>query len=98
MIAYDDDLRGPEGFGEPFTDFGVLCAAAGDEGPPQGRLPSAWLAELRRLLDASGGELTVAEASDRLGCCTRTLQRHLRTQGTTFRAEATAARGRSRRC
>jgi Fic family protein len=52
----------------------------------------AWLALLRCLLEASQGRLNAHEAAYKLGCSTRTLRRNLRQLGTTFQAEARAAR------
>ncbi|HEU4404831.1 MAG TPA: hypothetical protein VFS43_06025 [Polyangiaceae bacterium] len=51
-----------------------------------------WLALLRCLLEASQGRLNAHEAAYKLGCSTRTLRRNLRQLGTTFQAEAQAAR------
>jgi hypothetical protein len=51
-----------------------------------------WLRLLRCLLEASRGRLNAHEAAYKLGCSTRTLQRHLRNLGTTFQAEVRAVR------
>lgn len=54
-----------------------------------------WLLSLRGLLEASDAPLSAEAAARVLGMCVRTLQRHLRKLGTTFRRELKAARGRS---
>jgi hypothetical protein len=91
-----DDLRNTDGLGEEFSVEPVeaYLVERAEERPAEAGVDS-WVLSLRRSLDLSQGRLKEHEAARELGFCTRTLQRHLRSRGTTFRAEAKAARSRS---
>lgn len=54
-----------------------------------------WIASLRLLLEASATPLSECAAASALGVSARTLQRHLRSLGTTFRRERSEARRRA---
>ena len=89
-MTSSDRSRGIDSVDEFFSEptqghFGEWAGARYPEiGPP--------LALLRCLLEASQGRLNAHEAAYKLGCSTRTLRRKLRHLGTTFQAEAQAAR------
>lgn len=51
-----------------------------------------WVAAMRRVLVEGHGILSIHEVAGALGVSARTLQRHLRSLGTTFRQESKAAR------
>lgn len=51
-----------------------------------------WVAAMRRVLVEGNGALSIHEVAGALGVSARTLQRHLRNFGTTFRKESKAAR------
>lgn len=90
MTISSDRLRGIDGvdefFVEPAEEYrGEWTDSRDPEAGPR-------LALLRCLLEASRGRLNAHEAAYKLGCSTRTLRRHLRHLGTTFQAEAQAAR------
>jgi Fic family protein len=90
MTSSNDRSRGIEGVDEFFAEpaEGHLNEWAGMHCPEAGPR----LALLRCLLQASQGRLNAHEAAYKLGCSTRTLRRDLRHVGTTFQAEAQAAR------
>jgi hypothetical protein len=52
-----------------------------------------WLTSLRVLLETSNASMTAPVAARLLGVSTRTMQRYLRSVGTTFRQEVEAVRG-----
>jgi Fic family protein len=90
MTTSSDRSRGIDGVDEFSTEpaedrLGEWAGAHYPEVGPR-------LALLRCLLEASQGRLNAHEAAYKLGCSTRTLRRTLRELGTTFQAEAQAAR------
>ena len=83
-------VDGVDGLDEFFVEPAEEYLGDGAGGPCHEAGP--WLALLRWLLEASQGRLNAHEAAYKLGCSTRTMRRHLRDLGTSFQAEAQAAR------
>lgn len=55
-----------------------------------------WLTSLRALLETSNASMSAPVVARLLGVSTRTMQRYLRSVGTTFRQEVEAVRGLAR--
>ncbi len=91
MMGSTDRSRGIDGVDEFLVEHAERYL--GEWGDARHPDAGPWLALLRCLLQASQGRLNAHEAAYKLGCSTRTLRRHLRDLGTTFQAEAQAARG-----